>query len=316
MRQVAVLAFDGVVPFDLSVPIEIFGRARLADGQPAYEVRVCAAGGRADAGLLSIRAPHDLRDALDADTVVVPGVADLSVPTPAELVEVIAAARGRLVSICTGAFALAAAGRLDGRRATTHWAAAAELARRHPAVTVEPDVLFIDEGQVLTSAGAAAGLDLCLHLVRRDLGARIAAQTAKAAVMPLERAGGQAQFINHEPPAPSTASLQPVLTWLADNLHQRLTLADIATRACLSQRTLSRQFKSQTGATPTQWLARARVRRAQHFLEESDLPVERIGELVGFTSATAFRETFRQIVGVSPRDHRRAFPPPATPLSG
>jgi transcriptional regulator GlxA family with amidase domain len=308
VHRVAILAYDGVVPFDLSVPIEVFGRARLADGRPAYEVRVCAPAGEVQAGPIAIRTPYGLDAAAGADTVVIPGTADIDRPVPAVLVDAITAAPGRLVSICTGAFALAATGRLDGHRATTHWAAAAELARRHPAVDVDPDVLFVDEGQVLTSAGAAAGLDLCLYLVRRDHGAAVAAQTARSSVMPLERAGGQAQFITHEPPAPAGTSLQPLLAWLTDNLRTDLTLADIAERASMSTRSLSRHFRHQTGTTPLQWLSRQRVRRAQQLLEETDRSVEQIGELVGFTSPTAFRECFRHVVGVSPRDYRRAFP--------
>jgi transcriptional regulator GlxA family with amidase domain len=309
VHRVAILAHDGVVPFDLSVPIEVFGRARLGDGRPAYDVRVCGPAGEVDAGLITIRAPYGLDAAVEADTVVVPGVADIDQPVSAVLVEAITAASGRLVSICSGAFTLAATGRLDGRRATTHWAAAPELARRHPAVEVDPDVLFVDEGQVLTSAGAAAGLDLCLYLVRRDHGAAVAAQAARASVMPLERAGGQAQFITYAPPTPSGSSLQPLFAWLTDNLHAHLTLADIAARASMSSRSLSRHFRTQTGTTPLQWLTRQRIRRAQQLLEETDRPVGYVAELVGFTSSTTFRECFRQIVGVSPRDYRRAFPP-------
>jgi transcriptional regulator GlxA family with amidase domain len=309
MHRVAILASDGVVPFDLSVPVEVFGRARLADGRRAYDVQVCACAGEVDAGLIGIRAPHGLEAAVGADTVVVPGTADIDRPVPAVLIDAITAAHGRLVSICTGAFTLAATGLLDGRRATTHWAAAAELARRHPAVEVDPDVRFVDEGRLLTSAGAAAGLDLCLHIVRRDHGAAVAAQTARSSVMPLERAGGQAQFIAHEPPAPAGTSLQPVLAWLTDNLHTYLTLADIAERAAMSTRSLSRHFRRQTGTTPLEWLNRQRIRRAQQLLEQTSRPVEQIGELVGFASPTAFRESFRQIAGVSPRDYRRAFPP-------
>ena len=307
MHRIVILAFDGVIPFDLSVPIEVFGRARLADGQPAYQVRVCADQMEVQAGLITIRAPHRLSTLSEADTIVVPGVADLHAPVPPALVAALAVATGRLVSICTGAFLLAAAGRLDGRRATTHWAACAELARRHPAVEVDPRVLFVDDGSVLTSAGAAAGLDLCLHLVRRDHGAAVAAQTARSSVMPLERAGGQAQFITHEPPAPVGISLQPLLTWLIDNLQAPLTLAALAERASVSPRSLSRHFRDQTGATPIQWLNRQRIRRAQVLLETTDRPVEQVGELVGFTSATAFRERFREIVGVSPYHYRRAF---------
>jgi len=308
MHRVAIIADDGVVPFDLSVPIEVFGRARLADGRPAYEVRVCADADEVDAGHISIRAPYGLDAAVEADTVVIPGAGDIDRSVPTAVIDSITAARGRLVSICTGAFTLAATGRLDGRRATTHWAAAAELARRHPAVSVDPHVLFVDEGRVLTSAGAAAALDLCLHIVRRDHGAEAAAQAARSSVMPLERAGGQAQFITHEPPAPAGASLQPLLAWLTDNLHTNLTVTDIAVHASMSTRSLSRHFRQQTATTPMAWLNRQRVRRAQQLLETTRRPVEQIGDLVGFTSPTAFRESFRQIVGVSPREYRRAFP--------
>jgi transcriptional regulator GlxA family with amidase domain len=307
VHRVAVLALDGVVPFDLSVPIEVFGRARLADGSPAYEVRVCAAKREINAGLFTAGVAHGLDVVAGADTIVVPGVIDLDLLVPPAVLEVLKEAHGRLVSICVGAFTLAAAGVLDGRRATTHWAAAAELARRYPAVEVDPDVLYVDEGRVLTSAGAAAGLDLCLHIVRRDHGAAVAAQTARVSVMPLERAGGQAQFIAYEPTVPAGHSLEPLLTWLAENLHTPLTLADIAAQAAMSTRSLSRRFHDQTGTTPTQWLRRNRIRRAQQLLEETDRPVERIGELVGFGSPTAFREYFRKVVGVSPRDYRRSF---------
>jgi transcriptional regulator GlxA family with amidase domain len=316
MHRVVILAFDSVVPFDLAVPIEIFSRARLADGHPAYQVRVCADAAEVSAGLVTVRTRHGLSALADADTVVVPGVADIDAPIPAKLVAALSAVTGRLVSICTGAFLLAAAGLLDGHRATTHWAAAAELARRHPGVDVDPDVLFVDDGPVLTSAGAAAGLDLCLYLVRRDHGAAVAAQTARGSVMPLERAGGQAQFIAHEPPVPAGISLQPLLTWLTDNLHAPLTLGGIAARASMSPRSLSRHFRHQTGTTPMQWLSRQRIRRAQHLLETTDRPVEQVGGLVGFASPTAFRERFRQVVGVSPRQYRSAFVPPGKGFLG
>jgi transcriptional regulator GlxA family with amidase domain len=306
VHVVAVLALDGVVVFDLSTPVEVFGRAQLCDGAPAYEVRVCSAAGEVDAGPVRLLAPWGL----DADTVVVPGVADPRHDVPCEVLDALraAAARGaRIASICVGAFTLAAAGLLDGRRATTHWAATAELARRHPAIDVDPAVLFVDEGQFLTSAGAAAGLDLCLHLVRRDHGAAVAARTARVSVMPLERDGGQSQFIAHEPPPPEGASLAPLLGWPAENATKSLTLAEIAARATMSTRSLNRHFRDQTGTTPLQWLSRQRLRRAQQLLESTDQPVEQIGAFVGFTSQTTFRERFRALIGVSPQAYRRAF---------
>jgi transcriptional regulator GlxA family with amidase domain len=298
---------DGVVPFDLSVPIEVFGRVHDPDGRPAYEVRVCGPAGEVDAGSFAMRVPHGLDLLAAAGTVVVPGVTDVDAPVPALILDALRAAPGRLVSVCVGAFTLAAAGVLDGRRATTHWAAAAELARRHPAVTVDPDVLFVDEGDVLTSAGAAAGLDLCLHLVRRDHGAAAAARTARLSVAPLERAGGQAQFVAHEPPGPVGTSMEPLLSWLAENLHRPLTLADIAARASMSTRSLSRNFRRQTGTTPLAWVNRRRIRLAQRLLEETDEPAERVGEMAGFGSPTAFRERFRQVVGISPRGYRHQW---------
>jgi transcriptional regulator GlxA family with amidase domain len=309
VHRVAVLAVDGVVPFDMSVPIEVFGRARLADGAPAYDVRVCGPSPEVDAGLFGLRVLRGLDELATADTVVVPGVADIAAPVPPAVLDALRAAPGRLVSVCVGAFTLAAAGLLDGRRATTHWAAAAELARRHPAVAVDSDVLYVDDGDVLTSAGAAAGLDLCLHLVRRDHGAAVARGTARLSVAPLERAGGQAQFVAHEPPRPEGGSLEPLLEWLAENLHRPLTLADIAAAASMSDRSLSRHFRRQTGTTPLRWVNRHRIRRAQQLLEETDQPVERVGELVGFDSPTSFRERFREIVGVSPQAYRRSFRP-------
>lgn len=310
MHTVAVLVLDEVIPFDLAVPVEVFGRARLSDREAAYQVITVGPQREVGAGALRVRAAHPLDALRDADTVVVPGVADPAVPVPQTVLTALrdAAARdARIASVCTGAFTLAAAGLLDGRRATTHWLAAGELARRHPAVRVDPGVLYVDEGRVLTSAGAAAGLDLCLHMVRRDYGAAVAADAARLSVMPLERAGGQAQFIVHEAPAADGNSLEPLLQWLHDQLHLPLDLTAIAARAGVSVRTLSRRFHHQTGTTPLQWLQRARLHRAQHLLETTSLPVERIAGQVGFASPTTFRERFRGLVGVSPQAYRNAF---------
>ncbi|GAB3800282.1 hypothetical protein GCM10027605_15530 [Micromonospora zhanjiangensis] len=205
MHTVAVLALDSVVPFDLATPMEIFHRTRLPDGRAGYRVLVCAATPTVTTGAFSIAVPWGLDALADADTVVVPGVSDPAAATPPAVIDALraAAANGaRIASICGGAFTLAATGLLDGRRATTHWLATDRLAARHPRIQVDPNVLYVDNGQFLTSAGAAAGLDLCLHLIRRDHGAAVAADAARLSVMPLERAGGQAQFITHEPPAP------------------------------------------------------------------------------------------------------------------
>ncbi|MGY5138619.1 GlxA family transcriptional regulator [Streptomyces nigrescens] len=311
MHTVAVLALDKVIPFDLSTPIEVFTRTRLPDGRPGYQVRVCAERPEVDAGTFALRAPWGLDGLTDADTVIVPGTADPTAPLPPTVHDALnaAAANGtRIASICSGTFALAAAGLLDGLRATTHWIAAGMLAAAYPDIDVDPDVLYVDNGQILTSAGAAAGLDLCLHLIRRDYGSAVAADAARLSVMPLEREGGQAQFIVQPyPSTPRGSALEPLLTWLQDNLARELTLADIAVRADMSTRTLIRRFREQTGTTPLQWLHRARVRQAQHLLETTTHSVERIGAQVGFGSPTAFRERFKRTTGVSPQTYRRTF---------
>ena len=310
MHTVAVLALDDVITFDLATPVQAFSFAWQPDGSPAYRVLVCGTGPvRTD--VFSIQPDWGLDVLADADTVVVPGRMDPAAPVPAEVVEALkaAAARGtRIASICVGAFVLAAAGLLDGLRATTHWLGAAELAERYPEIDVDANVLYVDNGQFLTSAGAAAGLDLCLHMIRRDHGSAVAADAARRSVMPLEREGGQAQFIVHDqPPVPRGAELEPLLTWLETNAGADLTLNDIAARAGMSTRTLNRRFREQTGTTPLQWLHRARVRRAQYLLEHTTHPVDRIAGEVGFGSPTAFRERFRRVVGTSPHAYRAAF---------
>ncbi len=310
MHTVAVLALNGVVTFDLSTPIEVFGRARLPDGQDAYEVCVCAPTNEIDAGTFTMHIPWRLDMLAKADTIILPGLADLMAPLPDEVLAALrdAATRGaRIASICVGAFTLAATGLLDGLRATTHWVAAGELAHRYPKVKVNADVLFIDNGQFLTSAGAAAGLDLCLYMIRRDYGAAVAADAARLSVMPLERDGGQAQFIVHEPPTADGATLEPVLQWMETNVCQELRLEDIATQAMMSTRTLSRRFREQTGITPLQWLNRSRLRQAQSLLETTDYSIEQIASHVGFGSSTSFRDHFKHLVGTSPQSYRRAF---------
>jgi len=310
MHLVAVVALDNVVPFDLSTPCEVFGRVTLPSGAPGYRVKVCGVGREVRAGAFNIRTRYGLRGLAEADTVIVPGVADVTDPIPEALVKalrVAAAAGVRLASICSGAFVLAEAGLLDGKRATTHWLAAAEFARRFPSVILDPNVLYVDNGQVLTSAGAAAGLDLCLHMVRRDYGAAVAADAARISVMPLERDGGQAQFITYAPPT-NDGSLQPLLAWIERHLDDSLSLDAMAHRASVSIRTLNRRFRDQLGTTPLQWLLRARVRRAQLLLETTRHPLELIASKTGFGASSTLREQFRKFVGTSPQAYRRAFP--------
>jgi transcriptional regulator GlxA family with amidase domain len=256
MHTVAILALDQVVPFDMAAPMQVFDWTRLPDGRSPYRIRLCAETPevRADGGF-SLRVEHGLEALADADTVVVPGCSPAAGPTPAPVLEALrqaAAAGTRIASVCVGAFVLAEAGLLDGLRATTHWMAAEELARRFPDVRVEPDVLYVDNGQILTSAGAAAGLDMCLHIIRRDFGSAVAAHSARMSVMPLEREGGQAQFIVHDhPPVPRGSTLEPVLEWIEDNLAREITLGALASRSGMSERTFSR--RPGCGAPSTCW---------------------------------------------------------------
>lgn len=266
----------------------------------------------------NIRVPWTLTDLARADTIVVPGIDDPTAPVPDAIVAALRSAwanGARLASICSGSFVLAAAGLLDGKRATTHWLAAEALAMRYPAVRVDPDVLFVDEGRIITSAGSSAGLDMCLHLLRRDHGHAVAAHAARLAVAPLDREGGQAQFIRHEPPA-SSASLAPLLDWMQQNAHRPVTIGELAHRTATSPRTLARRFREQTGTTPLQWLITARVRRAQELLETTSLSVEQIATAAGFDGAAALRQRFRRTVGVSPKVYRRTLGTTKPPALG
>ncbi|MEU8912975.1 helix-turn-helix domain-containing protein [Streptomyces nigrescens] len=313
MHTVAILALEDVAAFDLTIPCQVFGMAHGPDGSPAYEVRVCA--GRtvtATAGRqpsFRISSPYGLDAARDADTVIVPGVRPDRAPSQraVRLIREVADRGGRVASICTGAFVLAKAGLLDGHRATTHWMFAGQLAQRFPDVEVDPSVLFVDNGRILTSAGVVAGLDLCLHMVRRDLGAAAAARTARMIVMAPQRAGGQAQFIEHHDPLSNTDHLGPVLEWMQENLDQPLTVADIARRAAMSSRSLSRRFRAQTGTTPLQWLLQRRLQRARELLETTDLTMERVARTAGFGSTETLRHHFSRHVGTTPTSYRATF---------
>lgn len=312
MHRVAVLALNDFVPHDLGIPCDVFGRSRSASGERVYDVQVCAP-------TRTIRSRHfDIRVAggLDllslADTVLVPGIedpmADIPEPVLAALRE--AWARGaRVASICSGAFVLAASGLLDGKRATTHWLATDKLAQMYPRITVEPDVLFVDEGRIVTSAGASAGLDMCLHLVCRDHGQAVAAQSARLAVAPLSRDGGQAQFIQHEQPM-SRSSLAGLIEWMRCHFHEPLNVEVLARQAGMSPRTFARRFREQTGTTPLQYLLRMRVQRAQELLEQSQMAVDQIAMQTGFDSPVTFRARFRGVSGLTPTEYRRRFSKP------
>lgn len=310
MHTVAVLALPDTIAFDLATPIEVLGRARTLDGRPAYRVQICGSEPVLDAGPLRLTVDHGLDALAHADTIVVPGRNDPAAPVPAAALEALrtaAAAGTRIVSICVGAFTLAATGLLDGRQATTHWAAADRFRSAFPAVDLNPDVLYIDTGQFVTSAGATAGVDMCLHLVRRDHGAAVAADASRLAVAPLHRDGGQAQYIVRPHTRITEVSLDAVLEWVEAHSHEDLTLAVLAARAGLSARTLNRRFHQQTGQTPMQWVAAVRIRRAQELLQTTDLGVDRIANLVGFASSAHFRTQFKRLSGVAPQAYRTTF---------
>jgi transcriptional regulator GlxA family with amidase domain len=313
-HTVAVLAPTGVVAFDLAIPCQVLGSAAHRHVSRPYEVAVCGGPNpiKSDSGF-ALTAERDLTWAARADTVVIPGTADDGLLDHPEITEVVLEAhhRGaRLVSICTGAFLLAATGLLDGRRATTHWAHAQRLSHTYPAIRVDPDVLFVDEGNMLTSAGLAAGIDLCLHLVRTDHGARVSNATARRMVMAPLRAGGQAQFIDQPLPEPSGLKLALLQEWMLGNLHEQMSLHQLADRSLISVRTLTRRFRSETGLSPLQWLAEQRVRRAQELLEHSDIPIESLASECGFPSTEAMRTYFRRVLHTTPQQYRRTFAPP------
>jgi transcriptional regulator GlxA family with amidase domain len=308
MHRIAILALDTVVSLDLAIPAQVFGY----DDEAPYRVTLCSArpGSIRATGGYDVVARAGLGAVARADTVVIPGfVPEYRVP-PDPVLDALrrAATRGkRMVSICTGAFALAAAGLLDGRRATTHWRHAAELAVRYPAVSVEPDVLYVDEGTVLTSAGVASGIDLCLHIVRLDYGAKVANRIARRIVVSPHRDGGQAQFIERPVASPHTGSLEPTRVWALERLHTSLTIRELARHACVSERTFARRFVAETGMTPLQWLLRERVLAAREMLETTRASVEEVATQCGFGTTASLRAHFRRQLATTPTAYRSAF---------
>ncbi|MCX5402509.1 helix-turn-helix domain-containing protein [Streptomyces sp. NBC_00335] len=319
MPTVALAVTDGMLHFELSLACEVFGSDLTHLVNPWYDFSLCGPGAvRIDR--FRLEPDHGLDHLARADTVIVPGWADLDRDPPAELIDAVRAAHragARVASLCTGAFVLAAAGLLDGKRATTHWAHTEELARRHPLVTVDPDVLYVDNGSVLTSAGKAAAMDLCLHLVRLDHGSSVANKIARRLVVPPHRDGGQAQFVTTPVPVPGNHPLADVLPWALQRLDEPLTVEDLARRARMSSRHLGRHFKSVTGTTPLQWLLTQRIRHAQELLETTDDTVDTIATATGMGTGTTLRRHFARTVGVPPDAYRRTFrsrtaPTPAT----
>ncbi|BEP14958.1 transcriptional regulator FtrA [Acidothermaceae bacterium B102] len=311
-HRVVALAYPGMAPFELGVVVEVFGLPRPELDVPWwYRLEVCAVrpGLQPAVGGISIEVQHGLEILADADTVVVPGwpVAD---GVPDTLVAALQAAslRGaRIVSICSGAFVLAAAGLLDGRRAATHWRYADELARAYPHVSVDRDVLYVDEGDLLTSAGSAAGIDLCLHLVRKDHGAATANHVARRLVMPPHRDGGQSQYVEQPVATEDDERIHDVIAWLAGDLGRQTTVTELASRAHLSERQFTRRFRDVTGESPYDWLVGQRIAASLPLLEAGDDPVERVATTVGFATAVTFRHHFRARLQTTPTAYRRAF---------
>lgn len=303
---------DGVAPFELAVACEVFGIDRSDLGVEWYEFRLAAVEGgpvRTSLGY-AIATPYGVADIDQADTVVVPAGTPEPETSPAMIAALQRAhARGaRVLSECTGAFALAAAGLLDGRRATTHWMHTAELASRYPAIDVDPNVLYVDGGDgIYTSAGTASGIDLCLHIVREDFGADIANAVARRMVVPPHRDGGQAQYVDMPVPCCDDDLFTDTLTWLQANLGEPVSVDDLARRSAMSPRSFARRFKAATGTTPHQWLIRQRVLHAQRLLETTDLSVDQIATRCGFGTTAGFRDQFQRIVRTSPTAYRRTF---------
>lgn len=309
-RRVAALVYDGLCTFEFGIAVEMFGlpRPELANW---YDFHLCAVdrGPMRAAGGMRVLADGGLDELGEAGTIIVPGWRGADAPPPEPLLAALRAAHARgarLLSFCSGVFVLAAAGLLDGRRATTHWRYVDALASRHPRIRIEPDVLYVDEGALLTSAGSAAALDLSLHLIRRDYGPQVANTVARRAVVPAHRDGGQAQFIQSPLPAQGEG-LGALLAWMRAHLEQPLSLAVLAARARMSERTLLRRFEEATGCSPRQWLVRERLGRARQLLEGSDVGVDRVAEMCGFGSADTLRHHFRQHLRLSPARYRERF---------
>ncbi|MGY4970243.1 GlxA family transcriptional regulator [Streptomyces nigrescens] len=318
-HRVAVLVRDGMLPIEVGIVHRIFGEARSADGEPLYELVTCALEPgevRTDTDF-TVNVAHGPEALAEADTVVVPASGadyDLGAERSAgRLSPAMAGALGRIrpgvrvASICTGAFVLAAAGLLDGRRATTHWRSVDDFRRLFPAVELDAEVLYTDEGEVLTAAGVASGIDLCLHMVRCDHGAAVANDVARRTVVPPHREGGQAQYIRRPMPEPQISSTGVARAWALVHLDRPLSLRELAARESMSVRTFTRRFREEVGISPLQWLTQQRIERARQLLEETDLTVDRIAAEAGFGTAASLRQHLQSALGVSPRAYRSTF---------
>jgi transcriptional regulator GlxA family with amidase domain len=312
LRSVSALVLDELAAFEFGVICEVFGIDRSDDGVPGFDFKVCGleAGRpvRMSVGA-SLTPDHGLDAMVGVDLVAVPAVSapDGYPPQALDALRAAAEAGSVILTVCSGAFVAGAAGLLDGRACTTHWMHADELARMYPSARVDRNVLFVDDGNLITSAGTAAGIDACLHLVRRELGSAVTNVIARRMVVPPQRDGGQRQYIDQPIPLRCSEGFAPQLDWILANLHKPHTVASLAARAKMSARTFARRFVEETGTTPMQWVTDQRVLYARRMLEESDLDVDRVAERVGFGNATLLRHHFRRIVGVTPSGYRRSF---------
>ena len=307
----AALIWDGVAPFEFGVLCEAFGIDRREDGIPLLDFDVCAP----EAGMVTtslrfgVEAPHGLERLEQADLIGIPAMRRGD-PLPEDVAVALRRAydRGtRILTVCSGAFALGEAGLLDGRECTTHWKYTDELAERYPEAKVVPEVLYVDSGQIVTSAGTAAGLDAALHIWRQEYGAAVASAVARRMVVPPQRDGGQAQFISHPVPEPDAETLGPLLAWITAHLQEELDVDSLARQVLMSPRTFARRFRAETGATPYAWITAQRVRRAEELLERTERSVEWIAGEVGFGNAAALRHHFTRVRGLSPQAYRRRF---------
>ncbi|MDI3243327.1 helix-turn-helix domain-containing protein [Arthrobacter sp. AL08] len=313
LRSVAVIALPGLSPFEFGVVCEVFGldRSDQGTGLPAFDFRVCTPCPgllQTDIGF-SILVEYGLDAADDADLVIMAPYHS-GAPTPPAVIDLLrrADARGaRILSVCNGAFALAEAGILDGRRATTHWKHSRQLAASFPQVTVDENVLYLHDGNVITSAGTAAGIDACLHLIRTEFGAKAASTIARGMVVPPHRDGGQAQYIDRPVPVQRGDTMEKLLVWMDEHLHAELPVSRLASRMHMSERTFARRFRAETGATPGAWVNSQRLLRVQTLLEETDLSIEAIASAAGFGQAVLLRHHFHKRLGISPTAYRRTF---------